>query len=148
MSTDRGATWQVDTILIDSMYLPYSCLGLTMTGDGHPIAIFSFLPFAFESILTRGESAKSHVEVIERIIYYTYLYPNPTSGLLNIESIDKSKAPVRIIDIYGREVIHGILSEQGKLKLDFSKLSHGIYDVLIDHYGMVFSIGKVAVAGR
>jgi hypothetical protein len=148
ISTDRGATWNVDTIKIDTNYLPNACFGLTMTGDGHPIGIFAPAPFVSQSILTRGEFVKSHVEAIERIMYYTYLYPNPTSGLLTIESIDKSNAPIRIIDIWGREIMHGVLSDQGKLTLDFSKLSKGVYDVLLNHFGKVFSVGKVAVVGK
>jgi len=44
--------------------------------------------------------------------------------------------------------MHGVLSDQGKLTLDFSKLSKGVYDVLLNHFGKVFSVGKVAVVGK
>ena len=148
MSTNKGETWKADSILIDTSYMSTMCFGLSITSDGHPISIFSFAPFPYLSILTRGQFQKAHVEVIERIIYYSYLYPNPTSGLLNIQSIDKSKAPIRIIDIFGRECMRGALSDQGKLTLDLSRVSRGIYDVLLDHYGKVFSIGKIAVIGK
>jgi hypothetical protein len=146
MSTDRGTTWKIDSIRIDTNYKPYNCFGIQMLQDGHPIAIFGPVGSpALLSIIVRGEYEQSHVEVIERIIYYTYIYPNPSSGIVNIESIDKSGAPVYVTDILGREVKRSTLSSDGKLRLDLSFLPHGIYNVLLNHYGKTFSVGKVAL---
>jgi photosystem II stability/assembly factor-like uncharacterized protein len=147
-STNKGATWQADTTIVDTNYLPSVCFGLAMPSDGNPIGIFTFVPLPQQSILTRAEFHKAHVDAIERIIYLTKIYPNPATGLVNIESIDRSGSPVRIIDLFGREMIHGTLSDQGKLTLDFSRLSAGIYDILLNHLGSVFSVGKVVLIGK
>ncbi len=146
LSTDRGYSWKVDSLLMDTSYYTSTAGGISMAGDGHPIAILS-PGQGNQSILLRGEWAKLHVDYIERIIYFTKIYPNPASGVVNITSIDVSK-PIHIMDIFGNEVMHGILSDQGKLTLDVSKLSKGVYDVLIDHYDKRFAVGKIAVIGN
>ncbi|HYM20176.1 MAG TPA: T9SS type A sorting domain-containing protein [Candidatus Kapabacteria bacterium] len=143
-STDRGATWQCDTILMDTSYNPYTCWGLTITGDGHPVASFSYIPIQYSSVLTRGEFVKSHVDVIEKIVYNTRIYPNPTSGKVNISSIVGSD-PYRLVDIFGREVMSGKLSDQGTTTLDVSSLSQGMYELILYHFDLRFSAGKIVV---
>jgi photosystem II stability/assembly factor-like uncharacterized protein len=145
MSTDHGKTWQIDSIMIDTVYETAKCFGMAVSKDGHPVAIFGHPGFVILSVLTRGEFIHSSVEVTERIKYNTYFYPNPTTGLVRIESIDKSKSPISVVDIFGRELLKSKLSETGKVTLDLSNLIPGIYNILLDYYGKVFIVGKVAL---
>lgn len=60
------------------------------------------------------------------------IYPNPTSGLLNIVS---PLAPITSIDIYdvrGRKVLVKAIDQQGNYQLDISKLGTAMYFVSIN----------------
>jgi hypothetical protein len=50
-----------------------------------------------------------------------------------------------VIDIFGREVAKGILSE-GKATFNLSGLSIGIYNIILDFQGQKFIAGKVVLA--
>ena len=52
-----------------------------------------------------------------------------------------------IIDMLGREVSEGVLSEEGKLTLDIRSLPSGVYSVLLNHKGNMIPSGKFAVIG-
>lgn len=142
-SIDRGKTWTLDSILIDIAHETGSCFGMEIASDGHPIAAFGSPGFVHESILTRGEYIPSKVEYTEMIKYYTYFFPNPTNGILNIES--RYSLPVTVIDIFGREVVNSSLMKEGKLALDLSHLQPGLYNVIFEYEGEVFIAGKIVL---
>lgn len=143
VSTAHGSTWKVDSLVLDTNYPVYTPFGLSMTGDGHPIGIFSHAFFKGSTgILARGTLATSKVESYERIIYNTYIYPNPASSEVNIISID-IKRPVYLYDILGREVLKSVTSLQGKVTFDVSRLPIGVYSIVLDHFAKMLPIGKV-----
>ncbi|MBS1902589.1 MAG: T9SS type A sorting domain-containing protein [Bacteroidetes bacterium] len=143
-STDRGASWRSDTIIVDTSFSPSACWGLAMTGDGHPIASFSFDIFPRASILSRGRSGLSHVEVVEKIRYYTYCYPNPAHNVVHISSIDHSNR-YGLYDIFGRVVARGVLSAEGTADIDVSHLPPGMYAVVLEYFDLQFCAGKIVV---
>ncbi|HEY6170792.1 MAG TPA: T9SS type A sorting domain-containing protein, partial [Candidatus Kapabacteria bacterium] len=63
------------------------------------------------------------------------LYPNPAQTVVNIEAPDKANAIVHLFDMLGREVRRERLSEEGKLTLDVSDLTNGIYTVMLEYKG-------------
>lgn len=141
-STDRGATWRIDTVLLDTSYQPSVAKALTMTGDGHPIAIFSNNPLVLgNSILARGELSKSHIERYERIVYNTHITPNPVSKKLNISTIEYLR-PVYIFDVLGREALRGKTDDQGIATFDVSRLPIGMFTLIINHDGNMITVGK------
>lgn len=143
-SSDRGASWRLDSNLIDTSYETARCHGMTMAGDGHPVASFSSPGLPHASLLTRGEYTSARVEYIEVIKSYTHFFPNPTTGLINIET--RYSLPVIVVDIFGREIIKGEhLSREGKLAIDLSGYPAGIYNVIFDWMGRKFIAGKIAV---
>ncbi|MBS1904043.1 MAG: T9SS type A sorting domain-containing protein [Bacteroidetes bacterium] len=144
VSTDRGASWRCDTIVIDTSYTPFSCWGLTMTGDEHLVASFSPVTNHSFSILARSSSVLSHVDVVEKIQYYTYVYPNPADRMVHISSIDRSN-PYHVFDILGREVAQGVLSAEGTADLDVSQMPAGVYEVLLQYYELECCAGKIIV---
>lgn len=143
-STDRGRTWAVDSIIIDTTYETARCYGMQISSDGHPIGIFGPPGFLTNSIITRGEYVPAKVEFIQKIRYHTYFYPNPSLDIVNIESILKDKSHVSIVDIFGREVANGMLLSEGKATLDLSPYPPGIYSVVFDFLGRKFIAGRVA----
>jgi len=146
MSTDRGRTWSMDTVVLDTNYsAPELCLGMSISKDGHPVAVFGNSGFRVTSIITRGEHIPSAVEGIERIKYNTHFYPNPTTGIVNIESIYKAKSPLVILDIFGNVLVRSMLTAEGKATLNLSQLAHGIYYVVFDVLGRKFIAGKILV---
>ena len=144
ISTDRGETWRADTVILDTNYESTEvCLGMELSNDGHPIGIFGNGGFRVTSLITRGEYLPAKVELIERVRYFTYFYPNPSTGIVNIETIDKSGSPVTIIDIFGRPVLKSNLSKEGKLTVDLSHLQPGLYNIVFDYMGIVFVAGRI-----
>ena len=73
----------------------------------------------------------------------SYIYPNPTNGMVLIESINNTDLiqSVRISDLYGRHqsyITH--FRKQGTVSVDFSGFSSGIYIVeLLDIKGKTLS---------
>jgi len=148
LSTDRGISWRVDSLLLDTSYLAYSNNGIAWSENGRPIAIFApqTVP-GIPSIMIRENSIKSHVETIDISFEKVYLYPNPASSFVNIFSVDGS-SPIIIMDVLGREVLRGFTTPQGNLKLDVSSLPLGIYDVLLDRKGRRLFVQKLDVLGK
>ena len=145
-SSDRGFSWRVDSLLLDTAYMASGLHGISMIGKGDVIASFGSGALSNEqTILIRG--VKEKLSVYDMIAYNTHIYPNPATGIVNIVSIDRSD-PVHIIDVLGREVLNGVLSGDGKIMLDFSPLPKGMYTVSLDHRGKRVLVGKVAILGR
>jgi hypothetical protein len=147
-STDRGASWSLDSVLLDTAYEFVAANGLTVMADGHPVGLFSQSSYDVDpSAIFRGEWEPARVEIYERIFYGTHLYPNPATTEFTITSVDPSR-PVHVFDMIGRELLHDVLDTRGVATLDISRLPRGVYSVVLDHYGKLLPVGKVAVVGR
>ena len=59
------------------------------------------------------------------------MYPNPTSGVVNLESPAMNSANVEIYDINGNLVNTSKMELNDKSKLDLSAYSNGIYTIII-----------------
>lgn len=75
----------------------------------------------------------------------SHLYPNPSTGIVNVTSLDDIGAGITIVDILGREVYRGKLSGDGTTSVDLRHLPKGIYYVVFTHDGKEFIAGKVAL---
>lgn len=148
-STDMGKSWQQKKLILDTpIFKIPSISGIALTKDGTPLMLLSDgdIP-ASKGTIVRGIRNQSKVESYERIIYNTYIYPNPAALTVNILTLDALR-PVIMYDMLGREVRRSRTSDIGRISIDVSMLSRGIYDVILDHYGKMLPVGKVAVAGR
>ncbi len=152
-SDDHGLTWRPDTTIFVNDTGTYALTSnsyvrsVAVTHSGHPVACFSGWLNGSDGMLMRGEFAPMSVEAYERIVYNTYLYPNPATQKVTVTSIDQSR-PVHIIDVLGREVLRGELDSRGQATFDVSSLPRGIYAVMLDHFGRLLSVGKVAVVAK
>ncbi len=146
MSTDRGISWRVDSLILDTNFAISSSNGIAITGDGHPLAVFGNgnASYGIPMIILRGENMKNHVDQIDLPAFKPHVYPNPASDFLNLISLDASR-PIYIIDIFGREHLRSVTSDQGKAIVNISSLPSGIYNVLIDRNGKKLKAGKVVV---
>ena len=59
------------------------------------------------------------------------IFPNPTSGQINVKSIDEI-IEVSISDLTGKIITTSSLAKQGELQLDLSNLSNGHYHVKVE----------------
>ncbi len=119
--------------------------GICWASNGQLVAAYqNFEDRGSAGILIKGDQIRSRVEAYEHIVWNTFLYPNPASKELKILSVDASR-PISIYDMLGREMLKGYTDSKGKLLMDISSLSRGIYFVMLDHYGKILPIGKVAV---
>ena len=149
ISADRGKSWKINNIVLDTNFTARAVAGISLNKDGNPIIAFAEdATFSgYYGILAKGVHEISKVENYERIIDNTRIYPNPVSSDLNIISVDPLR-PVHIFDMLGREVLKGVTNSEGKVTFDVSRLPRGIYDVILNHYSKMLSVGKVAIMGR
>ncbi|MEP7234019.1 MAG: T9SS type A sorting domain-containing protein [Ignavibacteriota bacterium] len=149
MSTDRGTTWRVDSLIIDTAYSVIAPRGLEFTMSGIPLAIYSYsdIGYSIPSILLRGLKSKSGVENTSKLSYRHRIFPNPASNTLYIASVENPK-PYWIVDMLGRTKLSGETRDHSVLNVDISSLPTGVYEVLsVGVYGKM-SIGKLMVAGK
>lgn len=139
-SSDRGATWRVDTLLLSKPLNLIETFGIEIDASGRAVAAFSSGVFYAE------DTTKLKVEASLAIDYYAHIYPNPASTQVTIEAFIGSRE-VQLIDMLGRSVLSGITSHGGKITFDISTLPMGVYGVLVNRDGGFVSVGKVAVSG-
>lgn len=144
-STDRGASWELDTVKLSDGVPYYNISNTAVTGSGRVIA--SILPDASNlgsSSLAYLEPVSSSVETWERTVYGTHLYPNPATDILNIQSVEEN-LPVHIFDVLGREVANANLSSTGTVTLNISTLPRGIYVVRLMEDGTMVTVGMLSL---
>lgn len=78
------------------------------------------------------DSALQHTIGFESLKFKSFkfqVYPNPASGIVNIEFDDKQQGELalQIIDIMGREVFTNKYNSTDNIKIDVSRFSGGIY---------------------
>ncbi|MDP4219658.1 MAG: T9SS type A sorting domain-containing protein [Bacteroidota bacterium] len=145
VSTDRGYSWNVHSLLLDKYYDIDGCTGLGWALDGHPVAIFANLGYyGTPSILVRGDAQKLGAQRIDLPVLMPHVYPNPATSFINVSALDPLR-PIHILDIYGREVLRSMTNDQGSQHINLSFLPRGIYDVLLDRKGRLLNAGKVVV---
>ena len=71
----------------------------------------------------------SNVSVAENPLANVKLYPNPTSGQLNIVAVDMTS--VSVYDLVG-QCVKQATAENGQLTLDMSQLQSGIYFIKVN----------------
>lgn len=69
-------------------------------------------------------------EVMSEISFGTSIYPNPTTGIVNLQFVEEGEYHVAVFDILGKEILSSIVvSQQGQIDLlDFNS---GIYIIRI-----------------
>jgi hypothetical protein len=72
------------------------------------------------------------------------LYPNPANGVCNIELNENTNAEYSIADITGRQVLQGA-AVQGKVSIDVSNLSPGVYLVHVSDKGKSPGVRRLLV---
>ncbi len=141
-STDRGATWSIDTLLLDTSMNVLETDGIAMTGDGHPLALFSFRDlFINPTLIFRREQDNSIVTTTLSALHPFAVYPNPSTDWVNV----RSSTPLRrvvIRDLLGRPVLYGMADVGGEARLDVSKLPAGMYELETEGEN---STGKISI---
>lgn len=144
-STDRGASWELDTVSSSDGVPYYNISNTAVTGSGRVLAsITPDVDYLGSSSLAYLEPVPSSVETWERTVYGTHLYPNPATDILNIQSVEEN-LPVHIFDVLGREVITTKLSSTGTVTINVSALPRGIYIVRLEEAGSMVTIGMLSL---
>ena len=71
------------------------------------------------------------------------IFPNPTEGLINIESLDSEKMQILVVDQLGRILMQRD-SEEQLTQLDLSNFPKGLYYLRVNKGGQV-AVHKVVV---
>jgi photosystem II stability/assembly factor-like uncharacterized protein len=150
MSTDRGGTWKVDTLAVDTGYNIVTTRGISITDQGQPLIICAQqqdINTASPSIIIRGNLGTERVEWASLLGYHDRIFPNPATTTLNIASIEAS-TPFRIIDILGRVIMTGMVGDHTTLTLDVARLPRGAYYLFVDNTeGIPIIAGKLMLVG-
>ena len=76
-------------------------------------------------------SIDEQVNLIEPI--EASIYPNPSKGILNIESATKNISSVQVFDITGQLILESTIeNDNSKVSLDISNYKHGLYIIKIN----------------
>jgi len=136
ISTNRGASWRTDSIILDIPYNSIRAKGLTFTSNGSCIASFSnnhIKNLSLDSsILIHSKPVNEKVEWFGVVYYNQRIFPIPAMKTLSIANVEDAM-PFSMIDILGRVVISGVLPSRNSLDLDVSMLPRGVYYVLVDN---------------
>jgi hypothetical protein len=121
MSTDRGATWQADTVPLDNG-MPYSVItAVGISGSGRVFAsIATDSNFEGSTVFAYLEKVSSGVAPAVSTPANFTLYPNPATNILNIAP---SSGTISISDPLGRSYV---VPRNGNT-LDISTLPSGVY---------------------
>jgi hypothetical protein len=145
LSFDKGATWHMDSLRLDTTYGAVHPQGLTTTADGHLLGLFTPVPFLpGPAILARGKWKHDPSRIYELVAYKTHVFPNPASTNCTVVSPVVSTL-VYMHDIMGREVLRDMLSDKGELTIDLSRLANGIYTLSLDYEGVRILVDKVVI---
>ncbi len=66
------------------------------------------------------------------------IYPNPTNGILNIESDEKANHTLKIVDLTGKVLIDRTLENDLHWEINLSHLPQGYYFIRIDNHTRTF----------
>ena len=145
VSFNRGVSWEVDSLVLDTAYPAYSNKGIVWSGRGHLTAIYTYnIENRAPSIIISGRKQNSTVLPGSLDFQKIYLYPNPAHSIVNIVGVDPLRQ-LYLVDMLGRRVLSGTTSTIGDLSLIVSPLKSGIYNVLLDRNGIILSAGKLAI---
>jgi photosystem II stability/assembly factor-like uncharacterized protein len=123
ISTDRGSTWELDTVPLDNEVPYYWIYSVTVTGSGRVIAsIETDSSFEASSVLAYLEPVPSSVEPPLSSQTVLNIFPNPTTNEIQITS---SGGNISIRDPLGR--VYSV-PRNGNM-LDISSLPSGVYFV-------------------
>ncbi len=141
-SSDRGKSWVVDSMtIVGANDQGLVCDGLEVIGNGDLVGAYQ-LPLR---VLIRSQNFNSEVQIPVGTNTVA-IFPDPAITEVNITSPNGGET-AHIFDMLGREVLQGVLSEEGRLTLDIRSLPQGFYSVIISDKGNMIPAGKFAVTG-
>ena len=140
-SSDMGKQWRVDSLVLDTSYTIRETYGLDRNRNNNVIAVFDKGAYIYT------DSLKLSVLSNIRIVYNSAIYPNPASTDVAIATYTSDR-PLQLVDLLGRVVFRGSTSSNGIVNINVSSLARGIYTVIVDRGGVMFPVGKLAVAGE
>jgi hypothetical protein len=136
ISTDRGTTWGVDTLICsNSGFSGYNAYGVGLNAKGDLIGAFGLGELLSSLII--GHQPLSGVK-FNSSDSYMQIYPNPASEAVNI-AFAHAGIQVSVIDLLGQEVLRGVTPEDGPFKLDVSSLPSGLYFVTDGNWRVKFA---------
>jgi hypothetical protein len=153
-SVNRGATWFQDSIILDTAFsdLDSYSPGMSITGDGHPIALLTQVPAQnMQGIIIRRESTLSGVAEVTPVVQSEQMYPNPFSQSTQITFTSQAAgyAEVSIVNMLGVEVARLFSGELGAGEHSFTwdagkdACTTGTYECLVRMNGRVETLPVV-----
>jgi hypothetical protein len=99
----------------------------------HVFDLNSFLEKYFKTLLFTVPENKIENNIV--------IYPNPSTGLLKIESFEgfSDNPTLEVYDYYGKLVLHKYLENVKNQEIDLSQLTHGIYFLRINYNNKYFN---------
>ncbi|MDP4287608.1 MAG: hypothetical protein Q8922_06705 [Bacteroidota bacterium] len=156
MSTDRGASWRTDTMVVDTNYNPTHSMGLSVTGDGHVIGLFTYdhvVGVGAPGVILRRErigeaGISSGIHISSRLS----LFPNPFSQSTTISFTPETSgyADISIVNLLGVNVARLFSGELTAVEHTFTwnpaGLPDGMYECLVRMNGRVVCRCKLLVS--
>ncbi len=129
LSTDKGHTWNPEPLIFTDTVNNYGSMivyGISRLPSGDFMGAFSTSQAEAASFLMRSMVSTASVALQKSSGNSSGCYPNPASFTIAITS-SEAGSTVHVLDILGREVLHGVMPASGSLVLDVSALPSGLY---------------------
>jgi len=152
VSYDRGATWQIDSLIDtakndDTDFDPATNSGIGFTADGYLIGSYAFGEINSSIIIGHLGPFPSLVTDNGTESNVTCCYPNPATTAITFSGLTAGQQ-VHLLDVLGRDVLHSIVPNDGLLRLDVARLPRGIYSALSGNNGTMVLLGKIVLRGH
>ena len=144
ISSDRGASWRKDKILLTTNYPVNSTLALDYSTNSPVAALSSNYYSLGASVLARGLPGQSSVWKKSVLSGASTIFPNPGRNEIRIQTTTQSGI-ISIIDLLGRQALQDFPLANGSVVLNISSLSRGVYTVIINNFGKKEIVGKLVV---
>jgi photosystem II stability/assembly factor-like uncharacterized protein len=124
-TSDGGKSWQTSSIDSEALNGFTSFIDTNTAYVGGFDAVFRLVPGELSVQSSQLTNLKMEV------------YPNPASETITIITSDAGYT-VHLVDILGREILHGTIPSSGSLALDVSSLPSGLYYISDGHWQAKF----------
>lgn len=115
-------------------FIQYKIKPKSNLGAGTKIKNTAYIYFDYNSPIITNTTVNEYIQVVSVKENFkelqSFVYPNPTSGLFNIELTTKEKQSIQMYDITGNVVLSQSV-ENGKAIIDASHLAAGIYNISV-----------------
>lgn len=139
-TTDGGNQWMSDTLAVNTDF--YNLKSFDMVNDNFGFGILSLVNIGS---IAKATFAHLSVNVGERYVYGTRIYPNPADEHMVIRTSYGENAKLHIVDILGRVVARIEVKDGEETVLNTASYASGMYKIVLIQKDRSFKVSSFVV---